>query len=205
MRSRSCPRGRSPIRTEGSNARVPGPGGPGARGDGRTRGYCKSALTTSDTAPGPGKSAEPSIRPLPVAGMQNTDPSVAVSGGPMVRFPAGEPVSLMLVAAPVPNAPGVVWPGQKLPPTSDLFATPVVSGFRTTANGERPGPNAMQSCDCPVSESGVHGAPAFAAVLSHVALPGGPTQNGQGSKTFEVTVTVEVSGTMPVKVPVVGL
>src|SRR5262245_34440107 len=145
-----------------------------------TGAYCRSALTTSDTAPGPGRSAAPSISPLPVAGMQNTAPRVILTGGPRVRLPPATPFSVMLVTPGSPNAPAVAWEGQNIPPPSAMFAAPVVSGFRLTGNGVRIGPEAMQSCERPVDESGWHVAPGLKAVASHVP----PTQNGQGCAAF---------------------
>src|SRR5262249_4131139 len=94
-------------------------------------------LPGSDTAPGPGKSADASTRPLPVAPMQNTAASVALAGVPAVMAPAGAPFSVIVRQAVLPKQPNMcppelLWPGRKLPPGSVLLAVPVVSGERLT-------------------------------------------------------------------------
>src|SRR5580765_3406199 len=61
-----------------------------------------------ETAPGPGRSPTLSMVPLKVGGMQNTLASVAAAGDPPVAMgPAGEPFSVMVRAAWLPNAPDV--------------------------------------------------------------------------------------------------
>src|SRR5262249_42001068 len=66
-------------------------------------------------APGPGRLAEASTRPLPVAGMQNTEASVAFAGTFLRSVPPDEPVSLIVRQAPLPKQPAVPWPVQKMP------------------------------------------------------------------------------------------
>src|SRR5262249_8516008 len=89
----------------------------------------------------------------PTDGMQNTDTRVV--GVPVVTGPVGEPTSLMKSGTtPVspgqmalgepsplqPNAPPLVWPGQKRPAPGfgalgvELLAVPVVIGAKLTAN-----------------------------------------------------------------------
>ena len=60
-----------------------------------------------ETAPGPGRSAEASTSPLPVAVMQNTDASVAADGLPLVISPAGEPFSVIVRQAVLPKQPNM--------------------------------------------------------------------------------------------------
>src|SRR6185503_8694028 len=86
-------------------------------------------------APGPGRSATPSTAALPVAGMQNTDPSADTCGCPSVRLPAGVPLSWMHCVVACPNAPAAFWPGQKSPVAAVRDAVPLVSGVRSTPNG----------------------------------------------------------------------
>src|SRR5262245_20235989 len=97
-------------------------------------------LPGSDTAPGPGRSADASTRPLPVAPMQNTAASVAVAGVPAVMAPAGAPFSVIVRQVSLPKHPNLcpltlLWPGQKFPFGSVLLAVPVVSGERLTLIG----------------------------------------------------------------------
>src|SRR5262249_44920338 len=86
-------------------------------------------------APGPGRSAEASTRPLPVAAMQNTEASVALAGVPVVTAPAATPVSLIVRHAVLPKQPNacpfvLLWPGQKFPVELVLLAVLVESGER---------------------------------------------------------------------------
>ena len=64
------------------------------------------------TAPGPGRSAAPSIKALNVCGMQKMLTSVAgFAGPPVVSVPEGDPVSTMVRATPLGvKAPPVRWP-----------------------------------------------------------------------------------------------
>jgi len=89
-------------------------------------------VPTSDTAPGPGRSAEASTRPLPVAAMQNVDASVAPAGVPTLTAPAAAPFSVIVRQAALPKQPAWVWLGQKSPPAFVDVAVPVVSGDRFT-------------------------------------------------------------------------
>ena len=88
----------------------------------------------SDTAPGPGRLAEPSTSPLPVAAMQNTEASVTLAGVPGVMGPAGVPFSVMVRQVSLPKQPAWSgpWPGHRSPAGSVSEATPVVSGERST-------------------------------------------------------------------------
>jgi hypothetical protein len=58
-----------------------------------------------DTAPGPGRSADESTSPLPVAAMQNTDASVAGAATPFVIGPAATPFSVIVLHAWLPKQP----------------------------------------------------------------------------------------------------
>src|SRR5215475_9667901 len=109
----------------------------------------------SETEPGPGRKAEPSMRPFPVAGMQKTEASVDGWAAMSVRLPAGDPVWVMAVqtlfesAALVPKQPGVVVAsvsciGQKMPFAAVLVTVPVESGSSVTANCGRYGPGGGQ-------------------------------------------------------------
>src|SRR5262249_23761214 len=115
----------------------------------------------SDTAPGPARSAAPSMRALPVAGMQKTAASVLACGMLSVMSPAGDPFSVMVTiliggftGSPSgrtprfcgPTALNVFWFGQKMPPESVLVLVPVVSFSRFTLNSGRYAP--------PVAEGG---------------------------------------------------
>jgi len=97
--------------------------------------YWTRKVPGSDTAPGPGRLAEASTVPLPVAEMQNTEASVAFAAVPGLTGPAGVPVSLIVRQAVLPKQPTcvAVWPGQKRPFGLVLLAGPVVSGERSTA------------------------------------------------------------------------
>src|SRR5262249_19636410 len=91
-------------------------------------------------APGPGRSAEKSTSPFPVAAMQNTEASVADAGVPTVIGPvAGLPFSVIVRHVGCPKQPGVPgvppWPGQILPSGALFDAAPVVSGERSTLMG----------------------------------------------------------------------
>src|SRR5215831_20634850 len=89
-------------------------------------------------APGPGRSAEASTRPLPVAAMQNTEASVALAGVPVVTAPAATPVSVIVRQSVLPKQPTwvpVPWPVQNRPVAMLVLAGPVVSGERVTAIG----------------------------------------------------------------------
>src|SRR5215831_1763912 len=83
-------------------------------------------------APGPGRSAEASTSPLPVAAMQNTEASVAGAGVPVVTAPAGTPFSVMVRHAVLPKQPTVCWLVQNAPVAFVSLAVPVVSGVRLT-------------------------------------------------------------------------
>src|SRR6185295_731653 len=83
------------------------------------------------TAPGPGRSATTSNSGLPDEGMQNAPASVVANVVPPVS--RDDPVSRICAAGP-PNAPGVRWPGQKLPPGSPITVVPVVSGASVTGS-----------------------------------------------------------------------
>ena len=71
----------------------------------------------SETAPGPGRFADPSTAPLPVPGMQKVAARVAVVGAPIVRGPAATPFSLIVRQSLLPKQPCAVtvWPGQNWP------------------------------------------------------------------------------------------
>src|SRR5215831_5800142 len=86
----------------------------------------------SAMAPGPGRLAEASTRPLPVAGTQNTEASVAFAGVFVRSGPPGEPVSLIVRQAALPKQPAPVWPVQKMPLALVLLGAPVSSGLRVT-------------------------------------------------------------------------
>src|SRR5262245_3559887 len=59
----------------------------------------------SDTAPGPGRLAEVSIRKLPVAAMQKVEASVTFVGTSAITGPAGTPFSVILRQSFVPKQP----------------------------------------------------------------------------------------------------
>src|SRR5262249_18979945 len=84
-------------------------------------------------APGPGRLAEASTRPLPVAGMQNTEASVAFAGTFLRSVPLDEPVSLIVRQAPLPKQPAVPWPVQKMPLALLALGGGGPSGERVTA------------------------------------------------------------------------
>src|SRR5215475_7187437 len=86
----------------------------------------------SATAPGPGRLAEASTRPLPVAGTQNTEASVAFDGTFLRSVPPDEPVSLIVRQAVLPKQPAPVWPVQKMPLALLALAPVVPSGERVT-------------------------------------------------------------------------
>jgi len=72
-----------------------------------------------------------------VAGLQNTEASVAFAGTFVRTVPAGAPVSVIVRQAVLPKQPAcvAVWPGQKRPPGSVSLAVAVVSGERVTEIG----------------------------------------------------------------------
>ncbi len=71
-------------------------------------GYGRSwAVPGSETAPGPGRSPAPSTVALKVGWMQKMLTSVEAWPNPSVRFPPGEPFSVIVFAVPKPNAPGL--------------------------------------------------------------------------------------------------
>src|SRR5262245_43845224 len=86
----------------------------------------------SAMAPGPGRSAEASTRPLPVAGMQNTEASVAFAGVLKKSVPPDEPVSLIVRQAALPKQPACAWLVQKMPLALLALAPVVPSGERVT-------------------------------------------------------------------------
>src|SRR5262245_20617181 len=86
----------------------------------------------SETAPGPGRSAEASTRPLPVAGMQNTEASVAFDVTFVRSVPPDEPVSLIVRQAALPKQPACAWLVQKTPLALVALAPVVPSGERVT-------------------------------------------------------------------------
>src|SRR5215468_11373480 len=83
-------------------------------------------------APGPGRLAGASTTALPVAGMQNTEASVALAGTFVTSVPPDEPVSLIVRQAELPKQPAVVWPVQKMPLALLALAPVVPSGERVT-------------------------------------------------------------------------
>src|SRR5262245_55004979 len=64
--------------------------------------------------------------------MQNTEASVASAGTPGVTAPAGAPVSLIVVQAPLPKQPGAACAVQKTPFANVWLTGPVTSGDRLT-------------------------------------------------------------------------
>src|SRR5882724_1119151 len=99
---------RPPRRRPG---RPPGnQGGSGRAPDGAAAArvaYCNWAVPGSDTAPGPGRSPVLSTDALKVGGTQKMLTSVEAWPAPSVRSPAAEPVSVIVLAVPNWNAPGL--------------------------------------------------------------------------------------------------
>src|SRR5262249_54569181 len=84
-------------------------------------------------APGPGRLAEASTRPLPVAGMQNTEASVALAGTVVRSGPLDEPGPVIGRRAELPKQRAAPWPVQKMPLALLALAPVVPSGERVTA------------------------------------------------------------------------
>ena len=87
-----------------------------------------------ETAPGPGRLADPSTAPLPVPGMQKVDPRVTGFGTPVVIRPAGTPFSLIVRHALLPKQPAALtpWPGQNWPVAFVEVRVLVSAGERLT-------------------------------------------------------------------------
>jgi hypothetical protein len=94
--------------------------------------YSIFRLTFSPMAPGPGRSAAPSMARFPVFGMQKTAARCALWTRPSVMFPGATPISRIARAVVFPNAPTFAWLGQKLPVELVAVTTPVVSGLIET-------------------------------------------------------------------------
>jgi hypothetical protein len=62
----------------------------------------------SEMAPGPGREAEPSTAPLPVAGMQKVEARVMLFGAPGASAPAGVPFSVLARRWGLPKQPGAL-------------------------------------------------------------------------------------------------
>ena len=149
-------------------------------------------------APGPGNDAAPSIRTLPVAGMQKADANAIGCGTSCVSGPAGTPAcenERQAVLPKHPSLPPVVCPGQKRPAASLSLAVPVTRGDKATGiepKSELPSePPGTQSAESPAEFVVTQPSPARAP-RSHVpdaGVPGEPTaeQRGHGCVPFPVT------------------
>ena len=68
---------------------------------------------------------------MPVAGMQNTEASVALAGTFVTSVPPDEPVSLIVRQAELPKQPAWTWLVQKMPLALVALAPVVPSGERS--------------------------------------------------------------------------
>src|SRR5215468_2060912 len=174
-------------------------------------------------APGPGRSADASTSPLPVAAMQNTEASVALAGVPVGTAPAATPFSVMVRQAGLPKQPACGWLGQNRPVAFVALAVLVVSGERlmgitpTCEPSTQAPPPGVQGCVAsvpPVGQSRV--TPVELVVVQAIPARGPRSQvpvpgllgvpvaehRGQGCPTLPVRNVSETSATFVLDMPV---